>query len=102
MGLLYLAICAFVLATNERPELAVAPTPAPQPPRATSSAAQWFAEMKPFCNSVEVEVRHRFTPPPATSDGAGYSAACFALAGKIDQARAVIARAMWLTSRARK
>ena len=52
--------------------------------------AQWFAAMKPFCNEVEVEVRTRFTPPPSTSEGAGYSAACFALAGKIDRARTII------------
>jgi hypothetical protein len=46
--------------------------------------------MKPYCNPVEVEVRSRYTPPPNTGEGAGYSAACFALAGKIERARAII------------
>ena len=71
----------------------VAPPPAPPTPRgagATTSGAQWFAAMKPFCNPVEVEVRTRFTPAPQTSEGAGYAAACFALAGKIDRARGII------------
>jgi hypothetical protein len=62
-----------------------APTPAPLMP-----GAQWFAAMKPYCNQVEVEVRTRFTPPPSTSEGAGYLAACFALAGKLDRARTII------------
>jgi hypothetical protein len=46
--------------------------------------------MKQYCNPVEVDVRVRYSPPPATSDGAGYAAACFALAGKIDRARTII------------
>jgi hypothetical protein len=46
--------------------------------------------MKTFCNPVEVEVRVRYSPAPATSEGAGYAAACFAVAGKMDRARSVI------------
>jgi hypothetical protein len=46
--------------------------------------------MKPYCNPVEVEVRERFKPAPRTVQGAGFSAACFALAGKIDRARSII------------
>ena len=64
--------------------------PAPSQPVAHTSGAQWFAAMKQYCNPVEVDVRARYTPPPATSDGAGYAAACFALAGKIDRARTII------------
>ena len=48
--------------------------------------------MKPFCNTLEVETLHRQTPPPTSRDGAGYSAACWALAGRIDEARDVILR----------
>ena len=48
--------------------------------------------MKPYCNAVEVEVRQQQSPPPATLNGAGYSAACYALAGKIDRARTIIER----------
>jgi hypothetical protein len=43
--------------------------------------------MKPYCNTLEVETRTQQSPPPAGRDGAGYKAACFALAGKIDRAR---------------
>jgi hypothetical protein len=46
--------------------------------------------MKPYCNQVEVDVRTRYSPPPNTSEGAGYAAACFALAGKIERARTII------------
>ena len=56
------------------------------------AAGEWFAQVKPFCNAVEVEVRQQQLPAPATVEGAGYSAACYALAGKIDRAREVIDR----------
>lgn len=54
-------------------------------------AAGWFQRMKPFCNTVEVEIALRNTPPPAGADGVAYTAACLALAGRIDPARAAIA-----------
>jgi hypothetical protein len=46
--------------------------------------------VKPQCNPVEVTVLQRTSPPPAGVEGAGYHAACFALAGRIDDARMVI------------
>jgi tetratricopeptide (TPR) repeat protein len=55
-----------------------------------SNAAQWFRRVKPYCNSVEVTTLERGSPAPATVEGAGYHAACLALAGKIDDARRVI------------
>jgi hypothetical protein len=58
----------------------------------SGAAGEWFARVKPFCNAVEVEVRQQQVPAPATVEGAGYSAACYALAGKIDRAREVIDR----------
>jgi hypothetical protein len=63
--------------------------PTPQPAFG-GAAGEWFAQVKPFCNAVEVEVRQQQLPPPPTVEGAGYSAACFALAGKIDRAHEVI------------
>ena len=48
--------------------------------------------MKPFCNAVEVELAQLRHPAPATLDGDGYSAACYALGGRIDLARQVIDR----------
>jgi len=93
----YIALCAAVIARKivHRPvirtvDTVVAIAPAPPPAVATTSGGQWFAAMKPYCNPVEVDVRVRFSPPPGTSEGAGYAAACFALAGKIERARQII------------
>lgn len=92
----YIALCGAVIARKivHRPVIrtvdtvvAVAPPPSVV---ATTSGAQWFGAMRPYCNPVEVDVRQRFSPPPSTSEGAGYSAACFALAGKIERARQII------------
>ena len=54
------------------------------------SANGWFQAIRPYCNPVEVETRHQWMPAPATDLGIGYSAACYALAGKIDRAREII------------
>ena len=90
-GWLYVALCGWLLLRG-RPEpvrRGAPPTPA-APFR--GAAGEWFAQVKPFCNAVEVEVRQQQVPAPSTVDGAGYSAACYALAGKIDRAREVIDR----------
>jgi hypothetical protein len=94
LGWSYVALCGLLLAIAR---LRPAPSPAPQggePPHPSApfqgEGAQWFAAVKPFCNAVEVGVRQENTPPPATVDGVGYSAACYALAGKIDDAKKVI------------
>lgn len=63
------------------------PTPARTPPQ---SAAGWFQTIKPYCNAVEVETRMRWSPPPASEEGAAYGAACLALAGDTEGARALI------------
>jgi hypothetical protein len=94
----YIALCGAIVArkvlSSTGPRIrtfdtvvAVAPPP---PTSATTSGEQWFAAMKPYCNQVEVDVRERYSPPPSTSEGAGYAAACFALAGKIERAREII------------
>jgi hypothetical protein len=54
------------------------------------SAGEWFAAIKPYCNSVEVELAQRQHPAPVTIEGQGLSAACYALGGKIDRARGII------------
>jgi len=54
------------------------------------TAEEWFRRARPYCNAVEVRVLQRQTAPPATTAGAGYHAACFALAGQIDDARRII------------
>jgi hypothetical protein len=105
LGWGYVVACGAIIALlGQRPEPAVAFVPAPvaalpspQPIRvspapvvAGDDAASWFQRVKPQCNPVEVNVLQQSSPPPAGVEGAGYHAACFALAGKIDDARAVI------------
>jgi hypothetical protein len=99
-GFVFIALCgSFVvrqLAVRPSaldPGFVASPVEVPAPPSPGSSGtsgAQWFAAMKPFCNSVEVDVRERYSPAPKTSEGAGYAAACFALAGKMGRAQTVI------------
>ncbi len=73
---------------------AVIPYDPPPPLRASdprsNSGNAWFDRVKPFCNSVEVEVHLQRDPPPSGSTGAGYGAACYALAGRIATARELI------------
>ncbi|MGH7499086.1 MAG: hypothetical protein ACREL3_09585 [Gemmatimonadales bacterium] len=90
LGWSYVALCGLLLAgTRHRPPRSSDEPPAPAPPF-RGEASEWFAQVKPFCNAVEVSVRQQQAPAPSTVDGAGYSAACYALAGKIDQARSAI------------
>ena len=64
----------------------------PVAPVTYSSGQEWFAANKQYCNAVEAELAQRNHPAPATPEGQGYSAACYALGGKIDLARATIDR----------
>src|SRR5262245_37186195 len=94
-GFAYIALCGVLVARElMKPGLqplmySAGPAPAPVQPSG-NEAQRWFAAMKPYCNSVEVEVRTQYTPPPATAEGAGYHAACFGLAGKITRAQSII------------
>lgn len=104
LGWGYVAACAgivFLLAQHPpanaalpmaAPVRAIRRAPARQVPAPArgSDAAQWFRQVKPYCNAVEITVLQRSTPAPATAQGVGYHAACFALAGKIDDARHII------------
>lgn len=56
------------------------------------SGAQWLAQVRPYCNTVDVDTRMRWHPAPATEDGTMHEAACYALAGRIDAARDAIER----------
>ncbi len=84
IGIFYVACCALLLL--ERSLLPVRGHAIQYP----GDAGAWFQAMKQYCNPVEVETRHRWMPPPASMQGAAYSAACYALAGKIDKARQLI------------
>jgi hypothetical protein len=97
LGWGYVAACMFLtLRARPLPRVTVADPqathdPAPAPTVAgAADGAEWFRRVKPYCNAVEVHVLQRQMTPPATSDGAGYHAACFALAGRIDDARKII------------
>jgi len=91
-GIGYLAICVAVVARHQRPPRSTPPPPAAAVPGFDGTANQWYTAIKPYCNTVEVEVFQRLHRAPQTVEGQGYSAACYALAGRIDSARAVIER----------
>ena len=95
VGGAYLAIClAFLLLRPGAPSTAAShgsgATPAVSGGR--GGGAAWFAGIKQYCNAVEVETAQQRSPAPPTADGLGYAAACYALAGRIDQARSTIDR----------
>lgn len=92
MGLAYAAVCGVVALKAVRP---AQPAPAGGEPVQpiqpfVGQAGEWFQQVKPYCNALEVVTRIRSLPPPGGRDGAGYAASCYALAGNIDSARAMI------------
>jgi len=92
-GFGYLAICGVIVLRHyarATPLRTGAPAAQPAGGGFDGSAQEWFAAMKPFCNAVEVELAQRGHPAPTTLEGQGYSAACYALGGKIGEARRVI------------
>jgi hypothetical protein len=60
------------------------------PELASTPGAAWYARIKAHCNPIEVGVLVQSDPPPPGKDGAGFAAACYAIAGKIDRARATL------------
>jgi len=91
VGITYIAVSVYAVIRG--------PVPTPDPVGVTSyvvtgdpaeDGAVWFSQVRPYCNTLEVETVHRQTPPPTSRGGAGYSAACWALAGRIEEARNVI------------
>lgn len=89
LGWGFVAICGALLLGARRS--ASAPTVTFEPaPASGGQADEWFRRARPYCNEVEVRVLQRQSAPPATTAGAGYHAACFALAGQIDEARRII------------
>lgn len=52
------------------------------------TSAEWLASMRPYCNPVDVETRLSWSPAPEGAEGTMHEAACLALAGRTDAARA--------------
>ena len=100
LGWGYAGVCATLaaLAWAQQQTIPPVPVPAIQPPPASlvpapspaTNAANWFRQIKPYCNTVEMTTVESNMPAPPTIEGAGYHAACFALAGRIDDARRAI------------
>ncbi|HJU88041.1 MAG TPA: hypothetical protein VJ672_01530 [Gemmatimonadaceae bacterium] len=90
LGTAYVLLCAYVVRSRAEPDTSFVAAAVPVAPFEIPTGDAWFQRMKPYCNAVEVEVRHRALPAPPTPDGQGYSAACYGLAGRIDRARAAI------------
>jgi serine/threonine protein kinase len=61
-------------------------------PRGASVAQRWFTVAKPSCNPVEVAQLMARRPPPDGWDGKGFAAGCWALAGRIEEARSALAQ----------
>ena len=59
-------------------------------PGSVVGAAIWFRSVRQHCNPVEVRTTLRATPPPPTAEGDIHAAACYALAGRVGHARALI------------
>lgn len=91
VGWSYVAFCGVAVAgaVLVKPARSHAPGPG-LVASGSADAAEWFRRAKPYCNAVEITVLQRQVSPPATLEGAGFHAACFALAGKIDDARRII------------
>ncbi|HEU5169984.1 MAG TPA: tetratricopeptide repeat protein [Gemmatimonadales bacterium] len=90
LGSGYLAICVAALVLPGAPPLSHGAAALVVP--GGGAGATWFSRIKPYCNSVEVAFAQQSSPPPDSPDGLGYSAACYALAGRIEAARAAIER----------
>ncbi|HKN69140.1 MAG TPA: hypothetical protein VJW73_22825 [Gemmatimonadaceae bacterium] len=90
----YVAICGALLLGARPRSVAETSRTTYEPASSTGgdAAEVWWRRVRPYCNAVEVRVLQRQTPPPSTTAGAGYMAACFALAGQIDEARRIIDR----------
>ena len=87
-GFGYLAICGIIVLRHTAGHSSVAGLPV----ASTDPAVVWFTNIKPQCNAVEAKLAQEARPAPATLEGQGYSAACYALGGQLDVAHAVIDR----------
>jgi tetratricopeptide (TPR) repeat protein len=85
----YAACCLGLFVRASRPSAGTTSGASVEPASASLEEA-WFRRVKPYCNSVEVSVVMQQNPAPRGVVGSGFAAACFALAGRIDDARRAI------------
>jgi serine/threonine protein kinase len=68
------------------PPIVNVPNTTSPPGVAWQNEQQWFEQIKPNCNAVEVVTAMNRIGYPKTPQGIGYAASCYALAGRIDLA----------------
>jgi len=73
------------------PPALVEPAP-PVAAQAPDDPWAWFDGVRRYCNPVDVRTALQRMPAPATPEGAMREAACWALAGRMQEARALIDR----------
>jgi len=90
LGWGYVAIASAVAFRASRPDIWAEPVDLTPAIFAGTDAGTWFTSIKPRCNALEVELSLQSSPPPSGWEGAGYAASCWAVAGRIERARAVL------------
>jgi hypothetical protein len=92
LGAGYVVLCSLAVVGRQRAAVSAAPAPGTAPvarlPRGGPEG--WFAAIRPRCNAVEVALAMTSTALPSGNEGAAFRAGCYALAGKLDEARRVI------------
>lgn len=92
VGIGYLALCGMIVQRHRHPRYNIPTDPIATRYWYSEAGYGWWGRAKPHCNALEVEMLHRRDPAPHATDAQSYSAACYALAGKIDSAKAIIDR----------
>lgn len=95
VGMAYVGLCVAAIALHSPAHPASMPVrphvmPVAARPAGAASGADWFQKVRPHCNALEVETQQRSNPAPRDDEGRAYSAACYALGGKISHAHAVL------------
>lgn len=90
VGWLYCAVCAVLIVRARAGAIDGFVDGSSTYASPSATEVEWFRRVKPYCNAVEVGTLDRRAAAPATVAGAGYHAACFALAGRIDDARRIV------------
>jgi len=77
-------------APDDRPTLGRSSSGSQDQPAAAGpeTTREWLASMRPYCNPVDVVTRLAWSPAPEGAEGTMHEAACLALAGRTDDARA--------------